>query len=67
VLGTWALRTELSYELVNGGFSVSAVESIASFQETVRVMYLVYVGHLFSSNKRTHRNLKKLMCQNSGH
>ena len=43
------------------GLSVTAVESIAFFQETIRVTYLVYVGHLFSSHKRTHRNLKKLI------
>jgi len=42
------------------GLSVSAVESIAFFQETIHVTYLVYVGHLFSSHKSTRPSLKKL-------
>ena len=44
------------------GFSASAVESISFFQETICFMYVVYVGHFFSSNKRTHRSLKKFYC-----
>jgi len=43
------------------GFSVSAVESIVFFQQTIRFTYLVNVGHRFSSNKRTHRSLKTLI------